>query len=348
MSESVWRELASLFGITIEQTDRKDDRLISILQAAGIPVNEADEAKKLLWHLRKEQCRQMLDPVHVVSDRELPVSLQVRLSDMDDQQYQWILTEEDGNRHNGCFFRGDLTVAPSIATNSLKCSTYRLDLSIKIKKGYHHLELKYADHPQDQSLASLLLIVTPRHCYLPPNISGDSRVWGISTHLHALRSSSNWGIGDFADLEQLLSLGAARGAAAIHTAPINSPSAVNFPNPYISSCRSQHNALFIHIESVHDFAENEALQNHISDAKFQARLAYLRNQDQIDYQAIDGIKEEILRKLWNHFQANHLNPETTRGNEFRHFQQRGGDTLRYYAIFSTIQKKYPGKDLSRT
>ncbi len=352
MSKSIWQELAALFDITIEdlendigRPDRKDDRLMPVLQAIGIPVNDGDEAEKLLWHLRREHWRQILDPVHVVSEQEMPLKLPMRLSDKDDQQYAWLLTEEGGSLHHGSFFRGDLTVVSGTAANNFNCTLYKFDLSIKIPIGYHRLEIRHSADPQDQLVASQLLIVTPTHCYLPPSITGDSKVWGISTHLHALRSSRNWGIGDFADLEQLLSLCAARGAAAIHTTPITSPSAVNSPNPYVSSCRSQLNALYIHIENVPDFTENEALQDHFNDARFQARLAYLKNQDEIDYEAIAEIKDEIFKNLWDHFQANHLNPETTRGCDFRHFQQQGGDTLHYYAIFSTIQKKYRSRDL---
>ena len=102
------------------------------------------------------------------------------------------------------------------------------------------------------------------------------------------------------------------------------------------------NELFIDIAAVADFAENDAVQSHVGQPRFQAGLASLRNQQQLDYHAVAEIKGELFQKLWNHFYANHLNPETTRGREFRDFQRRGGDTHRYYAIFSTIQEEHIG------
>ncbi len=346
MSESVLQELVSLFGITIDdsplktgQSDGKTDDLLSLLRAAGAPIKDLDEAANLLAELRNKQWQQMFDSVVVVSELDIPLSLPARLAKRDTHQYHWHLTEENGRQHYGSFCRNDLTALSNTSDKDLSFDRYHLDLEINIACGYHQFVIKEEGYEQDQSLASTLLIVTPKHGYIPPNITGDSRVWGISSHLHALRSRNNWGIGDFNDLQQLLSWSSAQGAATVHTAPLHTLSSIEFPNPYVPSCRSRLNLLFINIENIDDFREDEEIQNHVGDARFQARLASLRNQDQIDYHAVAEVKGKLFQKLWNHFYINHLNPETKRGQEFRYFQQQGGQTLRYYAIFSAIQEE---------
>ena len=40
--------------------------------------------------------------------------------------------------------------------------------------------------------------------YTPQEIESGKKVWGVSSQLYSVRSRDNWGIGDFADLRQLL------------------------------------------------------------------------------------------------------------------------------------------------
>lgn len=343
MADSVLRELASLYDITIDgfpaeagQPVAETDGLLALLRAAGVPIGDPHEADRLLRRLRLERCRKILEPVEVISVRNMPVTLPVRLAETDGRHYQWTLIEEDGRQHDGSFLRTDLVAMADSRDDSHSCRRYLLDLNIALSPGYHQFVIHDAGQNQDLPAASLLLIVTPEHSYLPPSITGECRAWGISGHLHAVRSGKNWGIGDFSDLRQLLVWSAAQGAAALHIAPLHCISSVEFPNPYLPSCRSRLNVLFIDIEAIADFAEADEVRCYVGDPRFQARLAALRTQQQIDYQAVAGIKEEVLEKLWNHFSSNHLNPESARGREFREFQLRGGKTLRYFAIFHAI------------
>ena len=354
MPEDVLRELGLLFGMTIERVPAKNglaggegERLLAVLQAAGVPIKNFDHAADLLLQLRQEQWQQMLDPVQVVSESDMPVSLLLRLPETAKQRYEWVLTEEEGRQHHGSFSRHELNPVSAPAEPVPRSGLYRLDAKITLPCGYHQFVIRDRQHQQEQVTAKQLLIVTPQQCYLPPNLTGDSRVWGIGSHLHALRSRNSWGIGEFADLQQLLSLSAAQGAATVHTGPLHCPSSMEFPNPYRPCWRSGLNVLFINIENVEDFVESDEVQSHVADARFQARLAALRNQQQIDYQAIAAIKDELFKKLWKHFSDNHLNPETARGSEFRDFQQRSGKTLRYYAIFSAIREEFLRADFSR-
>ncbi|MGW8194425.1 MAG: 4-alpha-glucanotransferase, partial [Desulforhopalus sp.] len=337
MSGRVLQDLAQLYGITVKSSlecsgreEGGDGRLLALLQAAGVPVNNRQDGADLLVDRAKKQRQQMLDPVRVISDRDMPLCLTVRLATADDHRYRWTLTEEDGRQHSGSFSRSDMTAVPD-SEHAL------LDLDITLPCGYHRFAIEGRQPSPDTAPNSMLLIVTPARCYLPPAMAGEDRVWGIGSHLHALRSRNSWGIGDFADLQQLLAWGAARGAATLQVAPLHCLNSPKFTNPYVPSCRTGLNVLFINIDSVADFAENEAIRHHVGDARFQARLASLNSGQQVDYQAVAEIKGAVFKKLWSHFRANHLNPETPRGREFRDFQQRGGESARYLAIFSAIQ-----------
>ena len=47
-------------------------------------------------------------------------------------------------------------------------------------------------------------MVAPGRCYEPVVLSRGRRLWGVAVQLYTLRSESNWGIGDFADLESVV------------------------------------------------------------------------------------------------------------------------------------------------
>ena len=47
------------------------------------------------------------------------------------------------------------------------------------------------------------IIVTPDVCYVSPELE-QRKIWGLSTNLYALNSKHNWGVGDFADLQQII------------------------------------------------------------------------------------------------------------------------------------------------
>ncbi len=93
-------------------------------------------------------------------------------------------------------------------------------------------------------------IVAPRHAYVAPGLDA-SRVWGPSAQLYALRSSRNWGIGDFGDLEALVALAARNGASLVglnplHQLHLTNPSAAS---PYAPLSRRFLNALYIDVAS---------------------------------------------------------------------------------------------------
>ena len=212
MPEDIVPETALLFGMTIESVPTKnglasgeDDRLLAVLQAAGVPIKNFDRAADLLLQLRQEQWQQMLDPVQVVSESDMPVSLLLRLPETAEQKYEWVLTEEKGRQHHGSFSRHELNLVSAPAEPFPPSGLYRLAAEITLPCGYHQFVIRDRQHQQEQVTAKQLLIVTPQQCYLPPDLTGDSRVWGIGSHLHALRSRNSWGIGEFADLQQLLS-----------------------------------------------------------------------------------------------------------------------------------------------
>ncbi len=365
MSEKSLRAIAAGLGISVSVPEgpRAEQYLVSLLQAAQLPIGGAADADSLLQQREEEQCGQVIEPVQVIDESAMPISLPIRLFAGDDRSYSWTLTEENGTRHQGSFTRNELLVHAGIGPDSQSVSSLSLPLGLSLPCGYHEVALYAVEQPeteiQSSQHASQLLIVAPEEGFMPPGIADEHRVWGLSVHPQAISSRSNWGIGDYSDLMKILSSSAEGGAGTLHTGPLSSLVANRFApasiktkaqaedpgrNPFSPSSRSQFNVLFIDVTAIADFHDCEAVVQEVEQTEFQARLTRLRDQKQRDYQQVCSLKEEQLRRLWDCFYTNHLHPETARGSEFRQFQQRGGETLYLFAVFSALEHKFAGEE----
>ncbi len=102
--------------------------------------------------------------------------------------------------------------------------------------GYHLL------HPSDGG-PTTTLVVHPRRCPRPP------RAWGIAAQLYSMWSHGSWGIGDLADLADLMRWCAEHGAGAVLSSPLHAPAlcAPMETSPYYPSTRRFLNPLHIAI-----------------------------------------------------------------------------------------------------
>lgn len=75
--------------------------------------------------------------------------------------------------------------------------------------------------------------------------------WGVSVQLYSVRSDNQWGIGDFGDLEQLITLVAEYGADFIQLNPLHALDIAvpEQPSPYSPCDRRRLNPLYIHLSS---------------------------------------------------------------------------------------------------
>jgi (1->4)-alpha-D-glucan 1-alpha-D-glucosylmutase len=102
--------------------------------------------------------------------------------------------------------------------------------------------------------------VHPPRCHEPEAILNNNRVWGLSVQLYGVRSTANWGIGDFSDLRHLIEWSAQSGAALVGVNPLHAlfPHNPRHASPYSPSSREFLNTLYIDVEAVAEYAESAA------------------------------------------------------------------------------------------
>jgi len=221
----------------------------------------------------------------------------------------------------------------------------RLAAACGLKRRYHAIDGRLVTAP-DEAVAALLraLGIDPERpqayhdavvpadaaphapddvtCFVPDFLD-QGRAWGVTCQLYGLRSSRNWGIGDFEDLARLGELVAGFGADFLGVNPLHALFLAdpNAASPFYPADRNFLNPLYITVDRLEGFDAGR-------DAD-PARLAALRDGGIIDYRAVASCKIETLRRI---FERGSAAPE----GELAAFIAEGGEALQRFALFQAI------------
>ncbi|MEJ8821118.1 malto-oligosyltrehalose synthase [Variovorax humicola] len=335
--------LCALFGIATDYYDIFGHRhviapenLRALLGTFG--VDTASPLQQSLHALQSAAWRVALPPAAAIDAGQPHWSIVLRVPAAL-ARTSWTLVEETGLTHRGHVRLHDIHEDARTDVDGVAHCERRVKFALALPMGYHHLTL-------DEQPGETLLISAPPHCYRPPAMKDDVRVWGPAVQLYALRSDRNWGVGDFTDLTGFAQQAAPRGAGILGLNPLHAlfPHNPAHASPYSPSSRVQLDVLYVDVEAVDEFRECEAAQQRVSSPEFQARLAALRDAELVDYPGVAAAKFEVLEMLYAHFRTQHIASRTASAAAFDAFRADRGDALRKHALFEALQEHFHQAD----
>ncbi|HXL30486.1 MAG TPA: 4-alpha-glucanotransferase [Bradyrhizobium sp.] len=172
------------------------------------------------------------------------------------------------------------------------------------------------------------LIVAP-----PRAFEGDfDRCWLLAAQLYGVRSTRNWGIGDFTDLSGLIELAVHLGADGVGLNPLHAlfddrPADCS---PYSPNSRLFLNALYIDVEKLPEFQRGVV-------ATSSKDIARLRASDTVDYIGIAELKWRGLRRAFETFKAD---SDNARRRDFEKFRAERASLLSRFACFEVLRHKF--------
>lgn len=198
----------------------------------------------------------------------------------------------------------------------------------------------------DGATTGCLVVVAPRRCWAPQPLLEGERWWGCTIQLYALRSSRNWGIGDFGDLRRLVDTAARQGASFIGLSPLHAlfPHRPEVASPYSPSSRTAMNPVYLDVQALAELSGCEEARRKLHSEDFQDRLRRLRDAEMVDYPGVAHAKEEMLGVLWRHFEQHELNAHSSRGEHFARFMRERESTLGLHALFEALQGHLHAQD----
>ncbi len=349
---AVLDELAHLCGIEPRYTDIwgktnaiSGENQRSLLAAMGMAVDDDTAARRTLLERKRLAWQRRLPPVQVLREDDRNARIVITLAAPPaSPRIAWELIAEDGQIVQGVFHTQALEIIERAQFDGVELARYALPLPQDLGCGYH----RFVIHPAGEAAAETTLIIAPQTCYQPPILADGTRVWGLAVQLYGLRSSRNWGIGDFSDLRTLIERCAALGASVLGVNPLHAlfPHNPEHVSPYSPSSRLFLNVLYIDVEAVPEFAACGPAKTLVATAQFQQRLRAVREADLVQYAEVAGLKLAVLELLYTHFREHHLRADSERARAFREFKELEGDTLYRHALYEALQEHFHQQDTS--
>lgn len=252
MSEPHLDPLARAYGVALDYWDQSGvqrrvphETVAAVLRALGADPTDDESVARSLRDRELRDWRRMLPPVvigvegryaHVWSHVPHGTSLRVWIECEDGsvvepaQSNRWIEPQEiDG------VLTGEATfVIPA-------------DLPL----GWHTIHAI-----GEGTAAQCPLVITPARLE-PAALAGGARLWGLMAQIYSVRSRRSWGIGDLADLADLVAWsGHALGADFLLVNPLHSaaPLTPMIPSPYLPITRRFPNPIYLRIEDVPEYS----------------------------------------------------------------------------------------------
>ena len=216
-----------------------------------------------------------------------------------------------------------------------------LSLPGDLELGYYDLTVKVRSGGREETGRSRL-IAAPSQAYAPAWLEEGRRAWGFNLPLYALRSRGNWGVGDFADLIEVIRWAGPLGAAFVGVNPLHAPGgrATADPSPYSPTSRIFRNDLYLSLAAAPEMPACRKAQELLASPEFQAARTRLAAAPLVLYPEVHRLKRRVLELLYETFCEVHGvpggPPRTARGQEFARFVAAGGESLARFGQFGAL------------
>jgi len=306
----------------------------AILRAMGFDLSSEQQIANHIQQLQQQQWLERLAPVQVCTEgNTLIVRLQLAATDAS-SQWQWIITQEHGD-----VLQGEVLLQPKDIVaqyNGAEGTILAFDvpLTAALAAGYHQLTLTDGKQRLNQQI-----IISPARCFQLHDSAILHKTMGPAIQLYAVRSSRNWGMGDFADLKNMVAPLAAQGNDFIGLNPLHAlyPLLPQDCSPYSPNSRLWLNTLYVALDETPEFTHCAAAQHLVASDRFQQQLSQCRAASDVDYPAVAALKADVAELLYQHFVQQELTQNTARASLFRDFVHEGGASLQQMAIFKVLQ-----------
>jgi 4-alpha-glucanotransferase len=337
-------KLADLVGFHRNYTDSYGNQVEanesarhSLLIAMGYDLSNNDAINASITSLQEDTWLKMLPAVHIAKQEENDHKIIVSIAVKECLELAWTITTEQNETLTGVQLLAELQAKEKHIIVEDEYQKFELVLPA-LANGYHHLSVNYG-----KQNAHCHLICAPKMCYRPQEASKE-KMWGYAAQLYSLKSKSNWGMGDFGDLKNLVEKSAEQGASAIGLNPLH-PLYQNNPahrSPYSPTSRCFLNSLYIDVTQIPNYKSCKVAQLRFKSEEFQAKVSFARSAELIDYPAVADIKFEIIELLFEDFLNE--NKETAVYKEFTSFKKEQGNDLLLLTTFDALYEHFRSTD----
>ncbi len=336
------RELADSYGIQLSYENILDERrryasaevLTATLRAMGAPLRGPEDAYRALRERRQQIYQRGPDPVAVVWEgRGATLKLRLPVSRAG-QSWRCVLQMEKGEERTWDIKLNRTDRLSGAKRISIEGSPYwdmNMRLPRSIPSGYHVLTFEAGE-----VLYKVLLISAPQNAFVGSGGDG-TKSWGVFIPVYALRSDSNWGVGDFGDLRKLIRWSREQGGSLVGTLPLLAAFLDEpfDPSPYSPVSRLFWNELFLDMNAIPEMEHCQEARDFVASAEYLAERKELQSQALVNYRRAMALKRKALEPLARSM----FERPSTRQNEFFHYIDSHPDLKDYAQFRATCDRR---------
>lgn len=298
------RQLAETYGIQPSYENILDHRrhraspevLTAMLQCLGAPLERPEDASRAVRERRRQVYQRGPEPVAVAWEGcgariklRLPAGHAMRT-------WRCSLKLENGDERAWEVKPGSPDFASKPTKVRVEGNPYwemEMRLPHGLPLGYHTLTVEAG-----KCYYRVLVISAPPRAFVGSG-NGVKKSWGVFIPVYALRSDSNWGVGDFGDLEDLMGWVHERGGPLVGTLPL----LASFldepfdPSPYSPVSRLFWNELFLDMRKIPEMERCPEVRNFLDSEDFRVTCEELQSHTLVDYRRAMALKRGALETL---------------------------------------------------
>jgi len=323
-------ELARAFGVATQYWDWQGDHVMvsaatisAVLQALGVAAGDDAAVARSLADAADRGWRRTLPPIVVLRQGSAGRVL-VHLSHGSMVEC-WATLEDGASRE---VRQVDRYVDPRVIDGELTGeATFEVPGDLPL--GWHSVNARIG-----AQTFSAPLVVAPAVLVLPAAL-GQRRALGLLNQMYSVRSRHSWGIGDLADLADLMAWAADLSADFVLVNPLHAaePVAPMAPSPYLPTSRRFVNPVYIRVEDIPEIgylplAQRKLLEAHADEGRS------LNEADIIDRDAVWSAKVAALRIVFDQPRS------SRRDRSFTAFCEREGRGLLDFATWCALAEQH--------
>ncbi|NIL87085.1 4-alpha-glucanotransferase [Rhodococcus fascians] len=314
--------------------DVSDATLRQVLAARGYATETTEDVDRALEDIENAPWRRLLPPV-VVTTQGTEATVWVHVPHGNPVEVSMV--SEDGDAIE--VPQADVWVDPrEVDGRLIGRATFVVPGDAPL--GWHSLTATTIGEDNTVRTSDTVVVVTPKS--LSPNAElADRQRTGLLAQLYSVRSTRSWGIGDLADLEDMVDIaGRVHGFDYLLVNPLHAdrPTTPVEASPYLPTTRRFFNPLYIRVENIRETALLSPKQfGKIQDAAARFDKANVRTK-KLNRDATFKAKLRALERVHK------VERSPARESAFRAFVEREGTGLRDFAVWSALAEKFGPND----